>query len=131
MAKRFEPEKQGNQFLQSLMGDKKIVPLDQDKKENEKVKNNPDTVNDVYRKKEEGAKKVGRKRESIEPKVRTSIAIDPTDLIKLKRLAYLQRKSVSNIIGDQVKRYIQYNQEELKNFDSLPMEVQIRIDNAK
>jgi len=128
MAKKFDNIEQGNEFLKSLMRDKEVKPLDKNPnteiaKQQEKVETEFEVVE-----KNDNASKRGRKRENDEVKVRTSISLDPNDLRNLKRLSYMERRSVSTIIGNEVKRYIQYHEEALKKFGELPEEVRSRVD---
>ncbi len=128
MAKKFDNVEQGNEFLKNLMRDKEVKPLD--KNPNTEIKKQQEKVETEFKvvEKNDYASKRGRKRENDEAKVRTSISLDPNDLRNLKRLSYMERRSVSTIIGNEVKRYIQYHEEALKKFGELPEEVRSRVD---
>lgn len=128
MAKKFDNVEQGNEFLKSLMRDKEVKPLD--KNPNTEIAKQQEKVETEFKvvEKNDNASKRGRKRENDEVKVRTSISLDPNDLRNLKRLSYMERRSVSTIIGNEVKRYIQYHEEALKKFGELPEEVRSRVD---
>ena len=128
MAKKFDNVEQGNEFLKNLMRDKEVKPLD--KNPNTEIKKQQEKVETEFKvvEKNDNASKRGRKRENDEVKVRTSISLDPNDLRNLKRLSYMERRSVSTIIGNEVKRYIQYHEEALKKFGELPEEVRSRVD---
>lgn len=128
MAKKFDNVEQGNEFLKNLMRDKEVKPLD--KNPNTEIEKQQEKVETEFKvvEKNDNASKRGRKRENDEVKVRTSISLDPNDLRNLKRLSYMERRSVSTIIGNEVKRYIQYHEEALKKFGELPEEVRSRVD---
>lgn len=128
MAKKFDNVEQGNEFLKNLMRDKEVKPLD--KNPNTEIEKQQEKVETEFKavEKNDYASKRGRKRENDEAKVRTSISLDPNDLRNLKRLSYMERRSVSTIIGNEVKRYIQYHEEALKKFGELPEEVRSRVD---
>lgn len=128
MAKKFDNVEQGNEFLKNLMRDKEVKPLD--KNPNTEIAKQQEKVETEFKvvEKNDYASKRGRKRENDEAKVRTSISLDPNDLRNLKRLSYMERRSVSTIIGNEVKRYIQYHEEALKKFRELPEEVRSRVD---
>ena len=128
MAKKFDNVEQGNEFLKNLMRDKEVKPLD--KNPNTEIAKQQEKVETEFKvvEKNDNASKRGRKRENDEVKVRTSISLDPNDLRNLKRLSYMERRSVSTIIGNEVKRYIQYHEEALKKFGELPEEVRSRVD---
>ena len=132
MAKKFDNVEQGNEFLKNLMRDKEVKPLDKNPNTeiNTEIKKQQEKVETEFKvvEKNDNASKRGRKRENDEVKVRTSISLDPNDLRNLKRLSYMERRSVSTIIGNEVKRYIQYHEEALKKFGELPEEVRSRVD---
>ena len=70
-------------------------------------------------------------KEEKEIKTRTTIALYPTLLRDMKRISYIKRESVSEILGLMIEKYIKSNQSALEEFESLPLQIQKKVDSSK
>lgn len=64
-------------------------------------------------------KKVGRPRLSQERKKTVAITVYPSSYNDLKKIAYVDRQSVSEVIGNLIEQYIKENEEKLIEYDKI------------
>jgi hypothetical protein len=69
--------------------------------------------------KQEQATKRGRPKEEREIKKRISLAIFPSIYEDIKKIAYVDRESISEVISNCLEEYIEQNQAKLKEYDRL------------
>ena len=62
-------------------------------------------------------KKVGRPRLSQERKKTVAITVYPSSYNDLKKIAYVDRQSASEVIGNLIEQYIKENEEKLIEYD--------------
>lgn len=72
----------------------------------------------------------GRKKQGMEVKTRTSFSLEPSDLLNLKRIAFIENKTISSILSEHVKAYVAGHQKELHEFSALPEAVQKRVESS-
>lgn len=68
---------------------------------------------------ETGSAGVGRPKENREKKRRVSMAIFPSTYESIQRIAYVKRKSISEIVQGLMEQYVAENREDLKKYDRL------------
>ena len=151
MAKKIEnTANQGNQYMKNLLGDREIVPLGASAESMTAEQSTPaaaETLHPVT------AAAVQPQPAPIpqtsqqpyypqpgmpyynppytprkETKMRASFTILPSDFKKLKRIAYMNRITISSIIDDYIKRYISMHTDELDQFEKLSESEKIRAD---
>lgn len=64
-------------------------------------------------------KKAGRPRINQERKKTIALTVYPSSYDELKKIAYVDRQSVSEVIGDLVEQYIKKNSEKLAEYDQI------------
>ena len=64
-------------------------------------------------------------------KARLCVAVYPTLMRDLKRISYIKRESVSETVGGIIEKFIKANQAALEEFDSLPLQVQKKVDEQR
>ena len=62
-----------------------------------------------------------RKKE-IETKKRVSLAVYPSTYSELQKIAYVDRRSVSDIVSDLIASYVEENSNKLKEYEKIKPE---------
>lgn len=70
-------------------------------------------------------------KEEKERKIRSSVALYPSQLRDIKRIAYINRVSVSEVLCSFADKYIKSNQAALEEFKSLPHQIQQKVDSSR
>ena len=124
MAKKVDAKEQSNKFLNNLIpsGANTIEPLSAPVT----TKPAPSPTTDTGSVSKNAA--LGRKKQGSEVKTRTSFSIDPLDFMNLKRIAFMENKTISFILGEYVKSYIESHQKELDDFSKIPAAFQRKVD---
>lgn len=68
---------------------------------------------------EEQPVKKGRPKENRETKKRISLAIYPSIYDDIGKIAYVDRESISEVIGRCLENYIKQNQDKIKEYDRI------------
>lgn len=63
--------------------------------------------------------KRGRPKEDRETKKRVSLSVLPSLYEDIQKIAYVQRRSLSDLIGEQLERYRKDHESELKEYESI------------
>ena len=63
----------------------------------------------------------GRPKEKRETKKRVSLALYPSSYSALQRIAYVDRKSVSDIVSELIAGYVATNAEKLKEYEEIKL----------
>ncbi len=64
----------------------------------------------------------GRPKTERETKKRVSLAVYPSSYSDLQKIAYVSRKSVSDIVSELIANYVSANAEKLKEYDKIKPE---------
>lgn len=127
MAKKIDPVAQSQSYLSNLLGntDVKTLPQNIVPSAVPQTINIPETpiqkpyVEDIA---SESSRTAGRKKKNQENKIRTSFTVLPSDLDDLRRIVYMQRKTVSAILCDYIKKYNESHKKALEDYLKLPEE---------
>ena len=63
--------------------------------------------------------KKGRPKEDRETKKRVSLSVLPSLYEDIQKIAYVQRRSLSDLIGEQLEQYRKEHENELKEYDAI------------
>ena len=63
--------------------------------------------------------KKGRPKENRETKKRVSLSVLPSLYEDIQKIAYVQRRSLSDLIGEQLERYRVEHENELKEYEKI------------
>ena len=63
--------------------------------------------------------KKGRPKEDRETKKRVSLSVLPSLYEDIQKIAYVQRRSLSDLIGEQLEQYRKEHESELKEYDAI------------
>lgn len=132
MAKKLtETSKQGNAYLESLLGNRDIQPLNTPAESSLPQPMTIPAVKPVAESKPADVPETKIVYKEKVPKTRASFTIMPDDLVKLKRIAYIKCETVSSIINQYLVHYIGSHGNELEEFEKLPESVKRRVDSSK
>ncbi len=124
MAKKIDPATQSKSYLSNLLGDTSMKPLPQSAVNPlpaGSIPYNPRSEADAEGNMNEKPH-AGRKKKNRETKIRTSFTVLPSAFDNLRRIAYIERKSVSSILGDFIARYVESHQSALSEYSKLSAE---------
>lgn len=71
----------------------------------------------------------GRPKSGREIKKRISVVVFPSVYDQIKKIAYIERKSVSDLIGELLSGYVSKNTEKLKEYDKIKLQQNHPINN--
>lgn len=63
--------------------------------------------------------KRGRPKEDRETKKRVSLSVLPSLYEDIQKIAYVQRRSISDLVGEQLEQYRKDHENELKEYDAI------------
>lgn len=119
MAKKIDRDEQSKNYLANLLGSQSVTPISSTPSPVRKPKE-PEPV-------QADRSAPGRRRQGEELKTRTSFTITPKQLSALKRIAFIEQRSVSDILSDMIEKCLPAYQAALSEFDKLPDSVKNRI----
>ena len=127
MAKKIDPVAQSQSYLSNLLGNTDVKTLPQSivpsvVPQTINIPETPAPKTPVEDAVSEAPRAAGRKKQKQENKIRTSFTVLPSDLDNLRRIVYMQRKTVSAILCDYIKNYNESNKKALEDYLMLPEE---------
>lgn len=124
MAKKIDPVTQSQSYLSNLLGKTNVHPIPQGNETAFPQAVAPANIAEhpVPAEPMVEARTAGRKKKNQEIKIRTSFTVLPSDFDDLRRIVYMERKSVSSILGDFIKQYNEAHKKALEDYYKMPPE---------